>query len=405
MNPEGVPQEVEAGLDWLLVDLSLVLVGSAVLAWLAARLRQPIIVAYVLCGVLIGPFGLGLVGEVEFITGLARLGVTLLLFLAGIVLHPRHLVALLRKTTVVTLLSCSFSFVLAWAFALRWGWPMGEAAVVGLALMFSSTILVVKLLPTTALHQEPIGAVCISILVAEDILAVAVLVVLGGLGPQETVSWVQVSLKVAALALRTGVLVLGTALLERYLLRPWMKSIDRFHEEIFVTGLAWCSVVALTAHWLGLSFEVGAFIAGVTLARQPVSLFISEKLKPLRDFFLVLFFFAIGAALDPRTLGPVVVPGLILAGALLVLRPLVFWVLLRLVGEPRVRSPEAALRLGQASEFALLIAFFGQRWGVLSSRAGQLIQFTTIITLVASSYLVTYLLPTPIGTSTRLQRD
>jgi len=143
----------------------------------------------------------------------------------------------------------------------------------------------------------------------------------------------------------------------------------------------------------------------VALARQPLSLFISEKLKPLRDFFLVLFFFAIGARLDPGILRAVLVPGAILAAGLLVLRPPVFWLFLRLVGEPTGRAREAALRLGQASEFALLIAFFALQWGSISEAAGQLIQFTTITTLVVSSYIVIYVLPTPIGSSERLRRD
>ncbi len=381
-------------------ELSVILVGAAVLAYIAVLLKQPIIVAYVLCGVLLGPWGAGWVRQVAFIEDVSRLGITLLLFLAGLCLHPQKLMRVFKKAVPVVAGNCLLSFVLAFTFARLFGFSRLEGLVIGLAMMFSSTILVVKLLPTTRLHHGHMGAVCIGVLILEDLLAVAVLAFLRCLGQP---GWVVLNLGFLLFKLAGFLVVLF--LFEQHILRRVMQRTERLHEILFVLGVAWCFGVASIAHRMGLFYETGAFFAGVVLARHPVSLFISERLKPLRDFFLVLFFFTLGAQMNLGVIRQIWLPAVLLAALFCAAKPWFLKHLFLRTDEETSFAKEAGLRLGQMSEFSLLIALLAFQIGSISSAASQFIQLVTLLTFVISSYLVVFRYPTPIGPSERLIRD
>jgi len=387
-------------MEHLIFDLSIILVGAAALSALAVLFKQPIIIAYIVCGILVGPWGLGLVKHVEFIEAISHLGITLLLFLAGLCLHPQKLIELFRKTSLVTLANCVFSFVLAYGFSRVFGLSHIDSLCVGLALMFSSTILVIKLLPTTTLHQKRMGAVCISVLILQDLLAVGVLIFMRSLS-NGGVFVGNFFLLLAKMILLVVILLV----LENMVLRKIMMKMDRIQEFLFILGLAWCFGVASISHHMGLLFESGAFFAGVALARHRISFVISEKLKPLRDFFLVLFFFALGAKLNILMMLDVLVPALVLAALFLFLKPLIFRKAFLMAGEKKNFARETSFRLGQLSEFSLLIAMLALQMGTISTRASQLIQLVTILTFIGSSYWVVFKFPTPIGVSDKLIKD
>jgi len=387
-------------MEGFIFDLSIILVGAALLSFFAVLLKQPIIIAYILCGVLVGPWGGGWIQHVEFIETISHLGITLLLFLAGLCLHPQKLIRLFKKTTLITLGSCLSSFVLAFLFAFLFQFSILDSLCIGLALMFSSTILVVKLLPTTRLHHEKMGAVCVSVLILEDLLAIAVLAWIRCLGAEQSIALNFILLS-AKLCVFIGVLVA----FEYYILRRIMTRVERLHEVLFVLGLAWCFGVASVSNSMGLFYETGAFFAGVVLARHPIALFISEKLKPIRDFFLVLFFFTLGAKLDFLVIKNIVGPALLLTILFVLIKPWVFKKLFILSGEHPAFAKETGIRLGQLSEFSLLIAFLAFELGHISISASQFIQLVTIITFIISSYLVVFMYPTPIGTSEKLIKD
>lgn len=169
--------------------------------------------------------------------------------------------------------------------------------------------------------------------------------------------------------------------------------------------IGWCLGMAELGVLFGLSHEIGAFIGGVTLASSPIALFVAESLKPLRDFFLVMFFFSLGAGFDMSTIPNVLAPALLLAVLALLLKPLTFrWLLLR-TGESDKRSHEVGYRLGQLSEFSLLIAVLAMERGVIEQQTSYLIQLATLITFLVSSYVVVLRFPTPIAVSDRLRQD
>ena len=207
------------------------------------------------------------------------------------------------------------------------------------------------------------------------------------------------------LVLKLPLLVLFAWLFTRYVLVPLIRRFDRIREYIFLAAIGWCLGMVELAQWAGLSAEIGAFIAGVSLATGPVALFVSESLKPLRDFFLVLFFFSLGAKVELDMALPVILPALVLAVVTMLGKPPVFRWLLRRIGESENRSANIGVRLGQMSEFSLLISVVAMQAGVISQHAGYLIQFATLFTFIASSWWIVQKLPTPIALKDELRLD
>jgi Kef-type K+ transport system membrane component KefB len=194
-------------------------------------------------------------------------------------------------------------------------------------------------------------------------------------------------------------------LVTQYVLVKLIARFDHFKEYIFLLAIGWCLGMAAIAAKMGLSAEIGAFVAGVSLATSPIALYIAFNLKPLRDFFLILFFFSLGAQFNVELLGQIAAPALVLAALALTCKPVVFHYLLRRFSERNRLAWDAGLRLGQISEFSLLIAFVATQSGVIGEIASLVIQGAAIITFLVSSYLVVMYCPTPIASNPKLRRD
>ncbi len=380
----------------------LIFSGAAVFGSLALYTRQPLIIAYIALGACIGPYGLSMVTDLNLLSQIGHIGIIFLLFLLGLDMHPQALWATLRKSTVVTVISSGIFLITGFAVASLFGYSTLDALIVGAAMMFSSTIIGIKLLPTTVLHHRHIGELMIGLLLLQDLLAIIVLMVLLSASSGGTDSMGRdLAVSLLSLPLLAG----GALLFVRYALLPLITRFDRFHEYIFLLAIGWCLSMAEAAKALGLSEEIGAFIAGIAMATSPISQYIAVNLKPLRDFFLILFFFSVGARFDLAVLNQVLAAALLLAALILGLKPVVFRFLLKGVSVKRTLAWNLGFRLGQASEFSLLIAYVAVSSSLISQQASQLIQATTIITLLASSYIVVLNYSTPIAISDRLRRD
>lgn len=378
----------------------LVFAGAAILATGALAARQSLLVAYIGLGILFGPWGLDLVGDAKLVSQSAEVGIMFLLFLLGLDLTPQDLARSLRRTTLVTMGSAALLLVIGGGIGLLAGFTLVDSLIVGAAMGFSSTIIGLKLLPTTVLHHQRIGEVIISILLLQDLLAIALLLLLKG-AAGGTAPWLSMALVVLTLPF----MVVFSGLASRYVLIPLIRRYDRFREYIFLIAIGWCLGMAELAGLLGLSHEIGAFIAGVAMASSPIAQYIAESLRPLRDFFLVLFFFGVGVQFNLGMATDVMMPALLLAGAALLLKPAIFRLLLVKTGETPPRAWEIGFRLGQLSEFSLLIASLALTTGVLSAHAAYSLQFATVLTFLASSYLVVLRFQTPIAISDALRRD
>ena len=378
----------------------LIFTGAAVFASLALYTRQPLIIAYIALGACIGPYGLSLVTDLDLLTDIGHVGIIFLLFLLGLDMQPQALWATLRKSVVVAVFSSCIFLLGGCAVAYLFGYSIIDSLVIGAAMMFSSTIIGIKLLPTTVLHHRHIGELMIGLLLLQDLLAIIVLMVLLSANSGDSMG---TTLTVSLLSLP---LLAGAALLiVRFVLLPLITRFDSFHEYIFLLAIGWCLGMAEAASALGLSAEIGAFIAGVTIATSPISQYIAINLKPLRDFFLILFFFSVGARFNLALLYQVLGPAILLSALVLALKPVVYRYLLKGVSEERSMGWDLGFRLGQASEFSLLIAYVAIGGALISEQASLLIQATTIITLLVSSYIVVLNYPTPIAISDHLRRD
>jgi Kef-type K+ transport system membrane component KefB len=384
----------------LLFIVFLIFTGAAVIATLALYARQALIVSYIVIGMVMGPSLLGWVTDATLIQGVADIGIMFLLFLLGLNMHPQKLFRLLGSTTVLTVLSSLAFGAIGVLAGMLLGHTPVEALVVGGGLMFSSTIVGLKLLPTTVLHHRHTGEIMISILLLQDVIAIVLMLLLqAGGGEHGLVA--NIGGLVLALA---GISVLAW-LVERWVLVPLIARFDVIQEYVFLLAIGWCLGLAELAHGLGLSREIGAFIAGVALASSKIALFIAESLKPLRDFFLIIFFFTLGAGLDVAKLADVLFPAVLLAALLLAVKPWVFRALLVRSGETPPRAVEIGVRLGQNSEFTLLIAVLALQHGVIRDQAAYLLQLTTILTMMVSMYMIVWRYPTPIAVRDDLRRN
>jgi Kef-type K+ transport system membrane component KefB len=384
----------------IVFTIFLIFTGAAVLATVALLARQALLVVYILLGVLLGPSVLGLVSDPELIGDIAHIGIIFLLFLMGLELNPHEFLQLMRKTIIVTLASSIVFWCSGTMLAVLFGYTFREALLIGSVMTFSSTIIGLKLLPTTILHHQRTGEIIISILLLQDFIAILLLLIVeGSATPGQTVTeFVKLLL---ALPLLTG----GALLFVRMVLLRLLQKFDTFREYIFLLAIGWCLGMAEVAAALGVSHEIGAFIGGVALASSPISLYMSENLKPLRDFFLVMFFFSLGAGFDLTMLGSVIVPALVFALLAVAGKPPVFRYLLARSGETDNRAGEVGARLGQLSEFSLLVSILALEQQLIGIEAGYLIQLATLLTFFASTYLVVLRYPTPIALSNELRRN
>ncbi len=378
----------------------LIFTGGAIIAGLALFARQSMLVAYIALGALVGPWGLGLIADATTAQGIGEVGIIFLLYLLGLNLHPQKLARMLREATVVTLGSCLVFAAAGIAVALAFGFTLPEALVIGALSMFSSTIIGLKLLPTTTLHHRHAGEIVISVLLLQDIIAIVLLLGLDA-ASRPTLSTADALGLAAALP---GVIVVSVVM-ERWVLMPLIRRFDTIREYIFLVAIGWCLGVSQLGYAIGLSHEIGAFVAGVALARSPIATFIAESLKPLRDFFLVMFFFALGAGFPIPVLAEVALPAACLGGLMLMLKPLVFRWLLRREHESSRLSREIGVRLGQLSEFSLLIAVIASQGGVIGPNAAYTIHAATLLTFIVSSYVIMLRYPTPIAVTDALRRD
>jgi len=384
----------------------LIFTGAALLATLSLYFRQPLLLAYIALGAILGPFGLAWVVDTELLADVSHIGIIFLLFLIGLDMQPSHLLQMLRKGYLVAFISSVAFAALGFFVGFGFGFGMMDSLIIGASTMFSSTIIGIKLLPTTVLHHKQTGELVVGLLLLQDLLAIILLTLLTTLGEQFS-EGLELSLN-ADLLISLGALplLMFAALgFVRWVLLPLITRFDRFHEYIFLLALGWCLGVAELAHSIGLSAEIGAFIAGVSLASSVISQYIAINLKPIRDFFLVLFFFSIGASFNFPLMGAVWLQCLVLATLVVTIKPIVFGFIIRPICKSKSTSWEVGFRLGQTSEFSILIATLAASSMMISESASLLIQATAIITFVASSYLVVWNFKSPIAVKDHLRHD
>lgn len=371
----------------IILEFVIIFVGASVFATIFLYMRQSVILAYIFLGMLIGPWGLGYIKNPDYIDKISHIGIILLLFLIGLELHPERLYKLFKKMFFVTLGTCIIFALISFLFCITVGFSISDSLIIGLSLMFSSTVISLKMLPEDALEHKHIGEMMTGVLLLQDILAVLVIIIVRGGAKKHFLP--EMLLLMGKLAL----MVIISFLFVKYLLSFLFEKFESVNEYSFVLSLGWCLMMGEMANIFGFSYELGAFIAGISISMIPAAHVIDEKLKPVREFFLILFFFSIGAKFDLLVTMQVLVPGIILAIILLVVKPLIFLSAFKIIKEKKIIARQLSFRLGQCSEFSMLVAFIAFSLNKISPPANYLIQLVTIITFIVSTFLIAVFFP------------
>lgn len=372
----------------ILRDLGYVIVGAAALLFLARPLRVPPIVVYLLGGLLLGP-ATGLLGVSASIELFSELGVALLLFVVGLELSVEKVRDVGRAAVIAGTLQVAATLALGAALALALGFGAGAALFLGLVTAFSSTVVVIKLLDRAGDLDAAYGRLSIGILLVQDVLVAVALTLVSGLGAAgETAGAASIVRGLAGAFL--GIAVLGTvaALAVRWILPPVIRWLSASTEALFVASLAWAIAFILGAEAFHVSIELGAFMAGVALAQLPYNGELRRRIHPLVDFFLAVFFVALGAGMDLGAAAAHAGTALLLSLFVVVAKPvLLAWLLARL-GRSRRTAFLAGLTLGQVSEFSFVLLGIAVAGGLLERDVLSLLGLVGLATIGGSAALV-----------------
>jgi Kef-type K+ transport system membrane component KefB len=370
-------------------SFAIILIASAVAGLVANRLRQPLIAAYIVVGIAAGPAGMGWVGDGGEIELLAQIGVTVLLFVVGLKLD----VHIVRRVGPVSLGAglgqIAFTFLVGYLLCEALGMDAVTALYIAAALTLSSTIILVKLLSDRREIDSLHGRIVVGVLIVQDIAAVAAMTLLGSTaggaeGMVEIAGWLVLKLVVAAAVV---------FLLMRYVLPPLLERLARSQELLMLFAVAWGIALAAVGEHLGFSKEVGAFLAGFSLASTPFREALNARLATLRDFLLLFFFIDLGAKLQITALGAHVTTAAVLSLFVLIVKPLIVLAIMGVMGYRKRTSFLTAVPLAQVSEFSIVLLALGMNLDHIDETALSVVTLVALVTITASTYMIIFLQP------------
>ena len=359
------------------LELALLLLACALAGGLFVRLRQPVLIAYIVVGIGVGPAGLGLVGAHEQIDLLAQIGVAVLLFAVGLKLdlqHVRHIAPVALATGLGQL---TFTILVGLAIILALGRELLEALYVAVALTFSSTIIIVKLLSDKREIDSLHGRIAVGFLIVQDLAVVVAMMLMSAL--RDTGASDGVVLEVAlSLAARLATCALLLFVLMRWVLPVVLAAMARSQELLLLFAIAWGVALAALGELAGFSKEAGAFLAGFSLASSPYREAMNARLTGIRDFLLLFFFIDLGARLELSTLGAELVPAVVLSLFVLIGNPLIVMAIMGWMGYRKRTGFLAGLTVAQISEFSIVFVAMGISLGHVGMQA---LGLTTLVGL------------------------
>lgn len=368
-------------------EISLVLGITVTIACVVRFLRQPMLIAYIIAGIIAGPLFLGLIGESDSVfSTFAQFGVILLLFMVGLSLNMTHIKSIGKIAALVGFVQIVFTAgigsLLAWAFH----FSVLSSIYIGIVLTFSSTIIIVKLLHDKKDIETVYGRYTLGIMIVQDVVAILIMVAITSLGSDIST----VGPTIALLALKALALIAFVYIVSKYALSWILDQVARSSEFLFIFTLSWCFWLASVLYWAGFSLEIGAIIAGITLGSSKYQSEIASRVKPLRDFFIVVFFIILGSQMVVSNIQTVLVPSIVFSLFILFGKPFVLYYAFRSQRFTRRNSFLAALTSAQVSEFGFILLILGSQFGHVGSRELQVFTVVALGTIFVSSYMITY---------------
>ncbi len=389
----------------LFFDIGIIFIVVTLVVLLAKRYKQPLIPAYILSGVLLGPFltwvittsffqnafpfpavsqfvGTHLASQ-ELIFTLSEIGIAFLLFIVGLEINFKHLRDVGKISTVGGLLQMGFLFPIAYFLAYLMGFTSLESIYVGIIIIFSSTMVVLKILSDKREIDTLHGKIIIGIMLIQDLVAIFTLLALSMVG-ESSFGAVLFSI------LRGVVIVVSVIFISQALIPRLFKFAAKHQELLFLSSLATCFLFSIIFEWAGFSIAVGAFIAGVMLGNLPYQVEVIGRIASLRDFFATLFFVSLGMNISFSGFSQIILPLLVLMLFVMVIKPLLVLFITLFFGYTSRTSFLTGMYLGQLSEFSLIIVAHGMLLGHVSSHLLSLTILLATISIATTSYLIKY---------------
>ncbi|KKQ83665.1 MAG: Transporter, CPA2 family [Parcubacteria group bacterium GW2011_GWB1_38_8] len=378
----------------LFVEISIIVAVAAIISLLMKFFKQPLIVGYIATGVIVGPYVFNILQAHNEIELFSKIGIAILLFLIGLTLNP-DVMREVGKTSLITGIGqVLFTSIIGYFLVRTLGFEILSSLYIAVALTFSSTIIILKLLSDKGDIKTLYGKISIGFLLVQDIIASILLLVItiasvAFLSIERTLSNV-VTLETLVLLTKGVLVTVILYLVSRYILPHISKFVASSQEILSIFSLAWGLGMASFFYTIGFSLEIGALIAGVTLAASPFAYEIVSRLKPLRDFFIMLFFIMLGSQLVLGQFMMLIVPALALSLFVLIGNPLIMLLLMNLMGYRTRTAFMSGLTVAQISEFSLILITLGYSFGHVSQEAVSLVTLVGIITITGSTYLILY---------------
>ena len=356
----------------------------AALAGIAAKaFKQPLLIGYLFAGFILSFFGI--VGDVEVFSGLGQVGVALLLFLVGLEMNIRELPTIGRVAAITGAGQIIFTSIIGFLISSLLGFGVLQSVYIAIALTFSSTIIIVKLLSQKNDLDSLYGKISVGFLLIQDFVAVIILMFLAGLG-RGAVSFSDFGL-IGIKALVIFSLVWGLS--KKVLPSIFEKFLAKSQELLFIGSIAWAlGIASFLAGPVGFTLEIGGFLAGLALSNLPEHLQIASKTRPLRDFFLTIFFIILGTKLVISGISLIMAPALIFSAFVLIGNPLIVLAIMGALGYKKRTSFLAGLTVAQISEFSLILMAMGVGLGHVTEPALAMVILVGVITMTASTYLI-----------------
>ena len=353
---------------------------------IAKFLRQPIIVSYIIVGILAGPTAFDLVSNAEEIILFAKFGIAILLFLVGLKLDFHMIQSTGKVAAIGGIAQVVFTAAVGFGIALLFGFDVTTSFYIAVALTFSSTIIIIKLLGDKRQLDRLYGRIAVGILIIQDILvvvAMVVIVTIGTPGANAIESLTQTFIG--------SIIFLGAvALFTRFFLVKILDWIAKSPELTLLFGVSWAIVLAAASSMIGLSMEIGAFVAGVSLASTAYRESLSARMVSLRDVMLLFFFIELGASLTFSDAISQLLPAIVLSLFVLIGKPLIIFVIMSRMGYRAETTFKTGMALAQISEFSLILIALGYSLGQVNSAVLSLVTLVGLFTITISSYFILY---------------
>ncbi|MCK5624238.1 cation:proton antiporter [Candidatus Pacearchaeota archaeon] len=368
------------------IELSLIIVIAVLIAGLMRLLKQPLIIGYILTGIIVSPYFLNIVKSTETISVFAQIGVAFLLFIVGLSLSPKVIKEVGKVSLITGIGQITFTSLIGFFISkFLLGFSTIVSLYISLALAFSSTIIIMKLLSDKNDLEKLYGKISIGFLLVQDVFVIILLMVISSFSGK--LNKISLTLETAIF----GVVAIGIfVLIVIYLLPRLSKFFAKSQELLFLFSIGWGLGLAALFHYIGFSMEIGALIAGITLSISPYHYEVSSKMRPLRDFFIILFFILLGSQMVFGNMGQLIVPAIFLSLFILIGNPLIVMTLMGLLGYKKRTGFQAGFTVAQISEFSLILIALGVSVGHLTQEILSLVTIVGLITISGSTYLMLY---------------